>query len=241
MPTHPTHARTAALLLPALALAAATLAPTPTIADRAPRDPLPQDPALTGFTDARAATQLACEARFLELPRSDAFREHLRTITANPHPAGSAAQVGVGQYIAGAMERAGLDVTNHPYDVYLPELTDDVEVHIVTPVAMQLSNREPALPEDRFSGHPGLLNGWNAFSGSGDVTGEVVYANYGRREDYRALDSMGVSVAGKVVIARYGGTSAATRSSSPKSAARRASSCSTTPASRDSTPTRTAR
>ena len=94
---------------------------------------------------------------------------------------------------------------NYPYDVYLPELTDDVEVHIVTPVAMQLSNREPALAEDRFSGHPDLLNGWNAFSGSGDVTGEVVYANYGRREDYRALDSMDISLSGKIVIARYGG------------------------------------
>ncbi len=213
MPTRPTHPRTAALLLPPLALAAATIAPTiadpsphnPTLQDRATLAPSPQDPTLTGFTAQRAATQLACEARFLELPRSDTFREHLRTITENPHPAGSAAQARVGRYIAGAMDRAGLDVTNYPYDVYLPELTDDVEVHIVTPVAMQLSNREPALPEDRFSGHPGLLNGWNAFSGSGDVTGEVVYANYGRREDYRALDSMGVAVAGKVVIARYGG------------------------------------
>ena len=167
--------------------------------------PGPQDPAPTGFTNDRAAAQLACEARFLELPRSDAFRAHLRTITAEPHPAGSAAQVRVGEYIAGAMERAGFQVARHPYDVYLPELTDDVEVHIVTPVAMRLSNREPALPEDRFSGHPDLLNGWNAYSGSGDVTGEVVYANYGRREDYLALDSLGVSLAGRVVIARYGG------------------------------------
>ena len=166
---------------------------------------LSQEPTLTGFTEDRAASQLACEAHFLELPRSESFREHLRTITENPHPAGSAAQARVGEYIAQAMESAGLEVTSHPYDVYLPELTDDVEVHIVTPVAMQLSNREPALDEDRFSGHPDLLNGWNAFSGSGDVTGEVVYANYGRREDYRALDSMGVSLAGKVVIARYGG------------------------------------
>ena len=96
-------------------------------------------------------------------------------------------------------------MARHPYDVYLPELTDDVEVHIVTPDAMRLSNREPALAEDRFSGHPDLLNGWNAFSGSGDVTGEVVYANFGRREDYLALDSMGVQIAGRVVIARYGG------------------------------------
>ena len=184
----------ASLLAPSLAAAAALAAPAH-----------PQQPTLAGFTPARAADQLACEARFLELPRSESFREHLRTITASPHPAGSEAQVRVGQYLAGAMERAGLEVESHPYDVYLPELTDDVEVHIVTPVQMQLSNREPALAEDRFSGHPDLLNGWNAFSGSGDVTGEVVYANYGRREDYRALDSMGVSVAGKVVVARYGG------------------------------------
>ena len=160
---------------------------------------------LTGFTASRAAQQAICERQFLRLPRSESFREHLRAITERPHPAGSQAQREVGEYLARAMNAAGLDVVSHPYDVYLPQLTDDVEAHLVTPVAMRLSNREPALEEDRFSGHPDLLNGWNAFSGSGDVTAEVVYANQGRREDYLALDSMGVSVAGKVVVARYGG------------------------------------
>lgn len=170
-----------------------------------PATAAPQEPALTGFTAARASEQAVCERHFLEEPRSESFREHLRAITERPHPAGSEAQRRVGEYLARAMEAAGLDVVSHPYDVYLPQLTDDVEAHIVAPVAMQLSNREPALEEDRFSGHPELLNGWNAFSGSGDVTAEVVYANQGRREDYLALDSMGVSVAGKVVVARYGG------------------------------------
>ena len=207
MPASLVPTRAAAPLLFAFAPVLAALVP----ARSGPAPAAAQEPAavqeagLTGFTAARAVTQLACEARFLDLPRSESFREHLRTITESPHPAGSAAQVRVGDYLARAMEEAGLAVTRHPYDVYLPELTDDVEVHIVTPVAMQLSNREPALAEDRFSGHPDLLNGWNAFSGSGDVTGEVVYANYGRREDYLALDAMGVSLAGKVVIARYGG------------------------------------
>lgn len=158
-----------------------------------------------GFTSTSAARQAFCEARFVELPSGDSFREHLRIITANPHPTGSAAQVEVGHYLSRAMKAAGFSVRDYPYDVYLPQLTDDVEAHIVTPVAMRLNNREKALPEDRFSGHPDLLNGWNAFSGSGDVTGQVVYANYGRREDYRALDSMGVSLRGKIVIARYGG------------------------------------
>ena len=161
--------------------------------------------ALAGFAASSQDAQLACEDRFLTLPSSDGFREHLRTITAEPHPTGSEAQVRVGEYIADAMRTAGWDVEAHGYDVYLPQLTDDVEAHIVTPVAMQLTNREPALEEDRFSTHEGLLNGWNAFSGSGDVTGQVVYANQGRREDYRALDSLGISLEGRIVIARYGG------------------------------------
>jgi len=158
-----------------------------------------------GFASTTATRQAYCEALFLDLPSSDSFREHLRIITARPHPAGSAAQIEVGHYLGRVMKAAGFTVREHAYDVYLPQLTDDVEVHIVTPVAMSLSNREPALSEDRFSGHPELLNGWNAYSGSGDVTGEVVYVNFGRREDYEALDEMGILLEGKVVIARYGG------------------------------------
>ncbi|MEQ8329827.1 MAG: M28 family peptidase [Longimicrobiales bacterium] len=181
-------------------LASAALVPTPALAQRTVQVDAP-----VGFTATTAARQAYCEARFLELPSGDSFREHLRIITATPHPTGSAAQVEVGNYLARVMKAAGMDVRKHPYDVYLPQLTDDVEVHIVTPVAMRLSNRERRLEEDRFSGHPDLLNGWNAFSGSGDVTGEVVYANYGRREDYRALDSMGIDLTDKVVVARYGG------------------------------------
>lgn len=200
-------ARTAAAIraAPAASLAAALVIAWPASAPSQEASAQQTTGTLTGFTEARAAEQTACERRFLPLPRSDSFRDHLRTITERPHPAGSEAQREVGEYLARAMEAAGLDVVSHPYDVYLPQLTDDVEAHIVTPVAMRLSNREPALEEDRFSGHPELLNGWNAFSGSGDVTAEVVYANLGRREDYLALDSMGVSVAGKVVVARYGG------------------------------------
>ncbi len=164
-----------------------------------------QGATLTGFSAEQGERQLFCEARFLQLPQGASFREHLRTITSEPHPAGSEAQVRVGEYLARSMAAAGLQVQRYPYDVYLPRLTDDVEAHIVTPAPLRLSNQEPVLAEDRFSDHPDLLNGWNAFSGSGDVTGEVVYANYGRREDYHALDSMGISVRDRIVVARYGG------------------------------------
>ena len=41
----------------------------------------------------------------------------------------------------------------------------------------------------------------NAFSASKDVSGELVYVNYGRKEDFDLLASMGVPLAGKIAIA----------------------------------------
>jgi N-acetylated-alpha-linked acidic dipeptidase len=51
-----------------------------------------------------------------------------------------------------------------------------------------------------------VVEGYNAYSPSGDVAGEVVYANYGLPEDYAALEELGVSVEGKIVLVRYGGS-----------------------------------
>lgn len=192
------------LLTPLLAAAlpvAALPSPAPAMASARPAS----QARLTGFAPERVAWQLGCEARLKELPRPEQFREHLRVVTAEPHPAGSQAQRRVEDYLARVMEGAGLEVARYPYDVYLPQLTDDVSVEIVAPEHLPISNREAVLPEDRFSGHPDLLNGWNAYSGSGDVTGQVVYANFGRKEDFEQLAAMGIDLAGKVVIARYGG------------------------------------
>jgi N-acetylated-alpha-linked acidic dipeptidase len=162
--------------------------------------------ALTGFAPQRAAEQQRCEALLQQLPTPATFREHLRRVTEQPHPTGSDAQLRVGDYIAAAMERAGLRVERAAYDVYLPQLDGLVnEIEIVTPVPLPLPNSEPPLAADPFSAHPDLLPGWNAYSGSGDVTAEVVYANFGRKEDFEELQRLGVPVEGRIVLARYGG------------------------------------
>jgi N-acetylated-alpha-linked acidic dipeptidase len=64
--------------------------------------------------------------------------------------------------------------------------------------------KEPVIPEDPNSGDPGQLPTFNAYAASGDVTGEVVYANFGVPDDYDWLDEHDISVKGKIVIARYG-------------------------------------
>jgi N-acetylated-alpha-linked acidic dipeptidase len=145
-----------------------------------------------------------CEARLLELPQPDQFRRHLEALTREPHVAGSPESFRVIEYLEDAMRKAGLQVQRFEYDVYLPHHVS-ADVALVTPLRMPLNNQENILPEDRFSADPRLGTGWNAFSGSGDVTGEVVFASYGRKEDFEALARMGVDVKGKVVVARYGG------------------------------------
>ena len=49
-----------------------------------------------------------------------------------------------------------------------------------------------------------MVTAYNGFSPSGDVTADVVYANYGRPEDFKKLKEMGIETKGKIAIVRYG-------------------------------------
>ena len=62
----------------------------------------------------------------------------------------------------------------------------------------------PVPGDDSSSRTKDELPAYVAFQGDGDVTAPLVYVNYGMPSDYDALERMGVSVKGKVVIARYG-------------------------------------
>jgi len=64
---------------------------------------------------------------------------------------------------------------------------------------------ERNLAEDPAAAHPDLNWGWCAYGGSGEVEGEVVYANYGRAEDFAKLKEWGIDLTGRIVLARYGG------------------------------------
>jgi N-acetylated-alpha-linked acidic dipeptidase len=46
---------------------------------------------------------------------------------------------------------------------------------------------------------------WHGLSADGDVTGQIVFANYGTFADYKALTDKGVDLTGKIALVRYGG------------------------------------
>ena len=81
-----------------------------------------------------------------------------------------------------------------------------VAVELLGPRPYKLHLIEPPIPGDASSEQTkDVLPPYLAYQGDGDVTAEVVYANYGMPEDYKALARMGIDVRGKIVITRYGG------------------------------------
>lgn len=161
--------------------------------------------AQTGFIGGSAATQSKAEETFLKQQESERYKNHLKNLTKEPHIAGSKANERVRDYMADVMRKAGFQVEIFPYDIYLPVMPGTASAELVTPIRLPLNNKEYIHKEDPFSSDPNLPVGFNAYSGTGDVTGEVVYANYGRKEDFEKLKALGISVKGKIVIARYGG------------------------------------
>lgn len=125
-------------------------------------------------------------------------------LASEPHVAGSAGDRRVIRAIAAAFRRMGLDTEVQEIQVYLPRPVD-AEVRILAPEPMSLPIREDPTSADPWTAADDLPIGWNAYSGSGVAEGEVVYVNYGRKEDFEELADHGVSLRGKIALARYGG------------------------------------
>ena len=76
---------------------------------------------------------------------------------------------------------------------------------MIEPVPYTALLDEPAIADDSTSDQKDeQLPTYNAYSIDGDVTGQLVYVNYGVPEDYEELERHGIDVEGKIVIARYG-------------------------------------
>ena len=159
----------------------------------------------TGFAPATQAKQQSYEQAFKAATSAARFKAHLQAMCQVPHLAGTPENEKVRDYLVQTMKAAGWQVDVYPHDILLPKGPGDIAVELVEPVRQPLNIREYIVPDDKYSSHPGLTPGWNAWSGSGDVTAGVVYANFGRKEDFEKLAELGVSVRGKIVLARYGG------------------------------------
>jgi N-acetylated-alpha-linked acidic dipeptidase len=157
-----------------------------------------------GFND--PAKQQALEARFDAQLKKENLRTWMQRLSARPHHLGSAYDKENAEFIASLFKSWGYETTIERFDVLFPTPKTRV-VELIAPESYKAKLAEPALAEDKTSGQVDeILPTFNAYSTDGDVTGELVYVNYGVPKDYETLAEQGIDVRGKIVIARYGGS-----------------------------------
>jgi len=156
-----------------------------------------------GYSPAAAATERAVEADAIARPSSSRASAHSRSLSREPHMAGTPAQARTRDYVIDQMKSWGLETEVRTYSVWMPHPIS-ARVWRISPNPIELDLREGVIQEDTTSSSFPQVSAFNGYGAAGDVSGELVYVNYGLIEDYAQLDSMGVSVRGRIAIARYG-------------------------------------
>jgi N-acetylated-alpha-linked acidic dipeptidase len=159
--------------------------------------------ALVGYSPRASQSEREWEAKFRATPDPANLREYMRRLSARPHHVGSPYDKDNAEWILAHFKDWGLDAHIERFDVLFP--TPKLRVlEMLAPTKFTAKLEEPALAIDPTSNQKSeQLPTYNAYSIDGDVTGPLVFVNYGLPEDYEKLDRLGISVKGTIVIAKY--------------------------------------
>jgi N-acetylated-alpha-linked acidic dipeptidase len=159
---------------------------------------------MLGFTPASAAAQQSLEQRFdAQLNPAD-LRDWLKQMSSEPNQVGSPHDKANADFMLAKFREWGWDAHIETFSVLYPSPKKE-GLELLGPHPFTATLSEPAVAGDATSGLKGVLPPYNVFGGDGDVTAELVYANYGMPDDYKDLARRGIDVRGKIVITRYGG------------------------------------
>jgi N-acetylated-alpha-linked acidic dipeptidase len=163
----------------------------------------PAPPAVFGYANFTAQSRI--EKKFLAVPDARLAGEELRILTAAPHLASTPEDRKTAEYVAEKFRLAGLDTEIVPYRVLLNQpQAERVEAWDSNGKLLMAGPTRERLAGDLSQGDAHVIMPFNGSSGSGDVTGEVIYANYGRLEDFDQLAARHIDLHGKIVLVRYG-------------------------------------
>ncbi|MGI8583459.1 MAG: M28 family metallopeptidase, partial [Chitinophagaceae bacterium] len=158
---------------------------------------------ISGFSASSADAQKQTEAKFDAGLNREHLGQNIKILSAKPHGLGSAGSKENAEYILGQFKSWGWDAKIETFKVLFPTPKTRV-LEMTAPTSYKALLKEPVLKEDATSGQADQLPTYNAWSADGDVTGELVFVNYGLPADYDELAKMGIDVKGKIAIAKYG-------------------------------------
>ncbi len=150
--------------------------------------------------------QKEIEKKFDSFLNPSDLKARLEKLSAHPHHLGSPYDKENAEYILSLYKSWGWDAHIETFYALFPTPKTRA-LEMISPEKYTAILKEPPLKEDKTSGQTDeQLPTYNAYSIDGDVTGELVYVNYGVPSDYEELSARGIDVKGKIVIARYGGS-----------------------------------
>jgi N-acetylated-alpha-linked acidic dipeptidase len=161
-------------------------------------------PAMFGFTPEAAVAEQGTEQRFDAQIDPGLMTEWLRQLSSQPNQVGSAHDKANAEWVRDQFRQWGWEADIESFQVLYPTLKHHL-LEMTGPTHFAASLIEPPVPGDATSARADAMPAYNVYGADGDVSGELVYVNYGMDEDYRDLARLGIDVTGKIVIARYGG------------------------------------
>ncbi|CAN5631069.1 transferrin receptor-like dimerization domain-containing protein [soil metagenome] len=164
------------------------------------------DKTLMGFSAENSTRQRVLEQKFDALLKKENLCQWMKRLSARPHHVGSPYGKENAEFIASLFKSWGYETNIEQFDVLFPTPKTRV-LEMISPEKFTAKLEEPNLQEDSTSNQKSeQLPTYNAYSIDGDVTGDLVFVNYGIPADYEELAKRGVDVKGKIVIAKYGGS-----------------------------------
>lgn len=163
--------------------------------------PHAQTAQIAGFTAQKSAWERSYEALLKAIPDPAVCRRHSTALSEHPTLVGSEWDWQNVQYSLEVLRSYGLEPELKTYYVYM-SLPKTIDVEMIAPTTYTAKTKENGWPwQQHFED---VVVGYNAYSPSADVRGELVYVNYGIPEDYSRLADLGIDVRGKIAMARYG-------------------------------------
>jgi N-acetylated-alpha-linked acidic dipeptidase len=168
-------------------------------------DPPADAAEIQGFSAAGGAAEARLEQRFdADISAAD-LRSWLEQMSSEPNHVGSVHDKANAEFELKKFREWGWDASIETFTVLYPT-PRELAVELVAPTHFAARLTEPPVAGDSTSSKTkDELPAYNIYGADGDVTAELVYVNQGMPDDYQELERQGVSVKGRIVLARYGG------------------------------------
>ena len=162
-------------------------------------------PPMLGFNDTDSATEQSLEQRFDGQLDPKDLRAWLKLMSSAPNDIGSPHNRKNAEFLLEQFRQWGWDAKIETFYIWYPQPKHQL-LQMTSPRSYTARLHEPPIAGDSTSGPPArtALPPFGVYGADGDVSGGLVYVNYGMPGDYAELDRRGISVKGQIVLSRYG-------------------------------------